>query len=85
MWTAVVAPSLGWRSRLDVFYSPSNIVPPVTHCPSVVTIHDVNFLLQPDAYDRAYAQYAELMFGVTARRAAHVITDSEFSKRALVA
>ena len=34
MWTAVVAPSLGWRSRLDVFYSPWNIVPPVTHCPS---------------------------------------------------
>lgn len=83
-WTTVGAPATALRRDVDVWYSPANIVPPFLGCPSVVTIHDVNFLLHPDAYDRGYARYAERMFRMSARRAAHVITDSEFSRGYLV-
>jgi len=83
-WTTIGVPDVVFRQQLDVWYSPSNIIPPVLRRPSIVTIHDVNFLLQPDAYDRGYARYAEVVFRMSARRAAHVITDSESSREQLI-
>lgn len=83
-WTTIGVPAAAFRQQLDVWYTPSNIISPVLHRPSIVTIHDVNFLLQPDAYDRGYARYAEMMFRMSARRAAQVITDSEFSRKQLI-
>jgi glycosyltransferase involved in cell wall biosynthesis len=83
-WVGVGIPGLVLRDRLDVWYSPSNVIPPWLPRPVVVTIHDVNFLLQPDAYERGYVRYATAMVGRSARRARHVITDSEFSRAELV-
>ncbi len=83
-WTTVGVPAAVLRQHVDVWYAPSNIVPTVLQRPTIVTIHDVNFLLYPDAYDRGYARYAEVMFRRSARRAAHVITDSEFSRSQLI-
>lgn len=84
VWTTVGVPATALRRDVEVWYSPSNIVPPFLGCPSIVTIHDVNVLLDPDAYDRGYARYAEVLFRMSARRAAHVITDSEFSRDRLM-
>ena len=83
-WTTVGVPATALQQNVDVWYSPSNIIPPILRRPSIVTIHDVNFLLHPDTYDRSYARYAEVMFRMSARRAAHVITDSEFSRGHLI-
>jgi glycosyltransferase involved in cell wall biosynthesis len=83
-WTIVGAPRVVFSRQLDVWYSPANIIPPVLHRPSIVTIHDVNFLLYPEAYDAGYARYAEVMIRMSAHRAAHVITDSEFSRDHLI-
>ncbi len=83
-WMGLVIPGLVLRDRLSVWYSPSNIIPPFISRPAVVTIHDVNFLLQPDAYERGYVRYATAMVGRSARRARRVITVSEFSRQQLV-
>src|SRR5674476_661805 len=72
-WTTVGVPAIALLRDVDVWYSPANIVPPLNACPSIVTIHDVNFLLNPGAYDRGYARYAEVLFLMSARRATHVI------------
>ena len=83
-WTGLAIPGLVLRDRLSVWYSPSNIIPPLLWRPAVVTIHDVNFLLQPDAYERGYVRYATAMIGRSARRARHVVTQSEFSRQQLM-
>jgi glycosyltransferase involved in cell wall biosynthesis len=83
-WTGLGIPCLVVRDRLSVWYSPSNIIPPLLYRPAVVTIHDVNFLLQPDAYAQGYVRYATKMMGRSARQARHVITDSEFSRQQLM-
>lgn len=82
--TTLGVPLVVLSQRVDVWYSPSNIVPTVLQRPEIVTIHDVNFLLHPDAYDRGYARYAEVMFRRSARHAEHVFTSSEFSRSQLV-
>lgn len=83
-WTTMGIPVAVRRGHAEVWFSPSNVIPPLLQCPSIVTIHDVNFLLDPDGYDRGYARYAEVMFKMSARRASHVVTDSEFSRGQLI-
>jgi glycosyltransferase involved in cell wall biosynthesis len=83
-WLAVGIPVTVLRRGIDVWYSPSNIISPTLRRPAIVTIHDVNFLLQPDAYDRSYARYAEIMYRRSAGHAWHVVTDSEFSRSQII-
>lgn len=83
-WLAIGIPMTVFRRGIDVWYSPSSIISPTLSRPAIVTIHDVNFLLQPDAYDRGYARYAEIMYRRSASRAWHVVTDSEFSRSQII-
>ena len=68
------------RDRADVLWSPFNLAPLITHCPVVVTIHDVSFVAQPAWFGR----HERLIWGplarLSARRAATTITDSWFSQ-----
>jgi glycosyltransferase involved in cell wall biosynthesis len=50
----------------------------------IVTIHDANFLVQPEAYDRGYRVFANQMFRHSARHAARILTDSAYSAGELV-
>ena len=83
-WLAFGIPLTVLRRGISVWYSPSNTISLSLARPAIVTIHDVNFLLQPGAYDRAYARFAEVMFRWSARHAWHVVTDSEFSRSQII-
>jgi glycosyltransferase involved in cell wall biosynthesis len=72
-------------NRLDGWFGPANALPLLLPRPAVVTVHDLNFLTVPDAYDRGYARYAETMLRQTVRRARRIITDSNASRAELVA
>jgi glycosyltransferase involved in cell wall biosynthesis len=77
-WYSVGALLAMNRRNFDVWYSPSNILPIRLRRPAVVTIHDLNFLILPEAYDRAYVRWAELNVERSARSAAKVVADSSF-------
>jgi glycosyltransferase involved in cell wall biosynthesis len=62
---------------------PANLAP-VAHPRTVVVIHDAAPLRHPGWYSRAYASVQNRLLPVLARRALHVITPSEFSRRELV-
>lgn len=79
-WLDVGIPRAASRARRDVLFMPVNLTSAHSPFPQVVTIHDLNFLLEPEAYDRAYAAYARHMFQASARRAAAITTVSEFSR-----
>lgn len=74
------------RDRAEVFLSPYYKMPLACPCPAVITIHDLLFLEFPPARRHA-APFYRLLFrvaaGLTARRAAAVLTDSEWSRRDL--
>lgn len=83
-WDQVTLPRQVGRDGVSVLLSPYYKAPLLPPCPVVVTIHDLFFIeylgrrrLLHDAIRRRLAQ-------LYARRAAAVITDSEYSKRAVV-
>ena len=69
------------RARVDLFHAPHYVVPPLTGCPYVVTIHDCIHLRFPQYLpNRAAYYYARGMMTMAARRAQRVLTVSEASK-----
>lgn len=70
------------REGVTLFHAPHYVLPPLTPCPSVVTIHDCIHLMFPQYLPNrlAYA-YARASITLATRRAARVMTVSESSKR----
>jgi glycosyltransferase involved in cell wall biosynthesis len=65
---------------LDVLHSPDFIPPTWTRCPSVITMHDLAFLLYPRFLTRESARYYGQV-DLAARHADHIIAVSESTKR----
>ena len=53
---------------------------PLLYKHTILTIHDVSYLLKPRAYSRLYCLYYRLMTPLAAKRARKILTVSEFSK-----
>jgi glycosyltransferase involved in cell wall biosynthesis len=70
------------RERVNLFHAPHYVLPPLTPCRSVVTIHDCIHLRFPQYLPNriAYA-YARASLWTATHRAARVLTVSETSKR----
>lgn len=70
----------------DILHYPSFNMPVVNFKPSVVTIHDLIYYLNPAACpSRAAYIYARVMFKIVSRAARKIITDSEYSKNDIIA
>jgi glycosyltransferase involved in cell wall biosynthesis len=70
------------RARPDLFHAPHYVLPALTPCRSIVTIHDCIHLMFPEYLPGRLAHvYAQLSFWIAANRSARVLTVSEASKR----
>ncbi|MDO8546277.1 MAG: glycosyltransferase family 1 protein [Nitrospirales bacterium] len=73
------------QDRIAVFLSPYFKGPLCAPCPVVVTVHDLMFIRYPGRRRPLYDLVMTSLARVYAGRAAAVITDSEYSKRSIVA
>jgi len=72
-------------SRPDVWFSPTFVLPAWWRGPSVVTVHDLTFLMLPGRYrGRANARYATVATRVSVRRADRVLVGATQWRDALV-
>jgi glycosyltransferase involved in cell wall biosynthesis len=69
------------REAADLFHAPHYVLPPLTPCRSVVTIHDCIHLRFPQYLPKLGYVYARAQMWSATHRAARVITVSEASKR----
>ena len=82
-WWSVGSSFRAAVSRIDAWYSPSNILPLALPRPKVVTIHDANLIDPHGGYDRGYVRMAAPLFRRSAVAADVVLTDSEFARSAI--
>lgn len=83
-WEQMLAPAILLRNRPNALLCPLNVVPLLTSCPSVVTVHDLAFLRFPERFRPARRRYLALLARASVRRAAHVLTVSEFTRREVI-
>ncbi len=70
------------RAAPDLFHTPHYVLPALTPCRSIVTIHDCIHLIFPQYLDSRFAHtYARAVFWTAAHRASRILTVSEASKQ----
>jgi glycosyltransferase involved in cell wall biosynthesis len=84
MWEQAALPRLLERVRPDVLFAPAYTAPIWSSVPTVVTIHDVSFAAHPEWFSWREGLRRRLVTRWSARRAARVITVSDFSKREII-
>jgi len=78
-WSAMGLPRAAARARVDVIHAPSYTAPLWSSAPVVLTIHDVSYERHPEWYPYQRDAMRRMFYRRSARSAARVLTDSEFS------
>jgi glycosyltransferase involved in cell wall biosynthesis len=84
VWEQVGLPALVRRHRLDVLHSPHYTMPLRHSARSVVTFHDLTFLLYPELHQVAKRIFFPAIMRWSARHARRIITVSESTRRDLI-
>jgi glycosyltransferase involved in cell wall biosynthesis len=85
IWTHFDLPFRLWKGGFDVLHSPAFIAPVKAPCPTVITIHDITYLLYPAHFAAWWVRYMKTVMPIAIRSAAAILCGSEHSKRDLVA
>jgi glycosyltransferase involved in cell wall biosynthesis len=83
-WTHWDFPRALRQRQFDLLHSPSFVVPMRCPCPSVVTIHDLTYLIFPDHFARRWRTYVSSAMPSVLERTAAVICVSEHTKNDLL-
>jgi glycosyltransferase involved in cell wall biosynthesis len=85
VWEQWALPSAAARDRLDVFFAPAYTAPIRLSCPVALTIHDLSFFARPEWFGVREGVRRRLITRLAARRAAVVLTDTQFSREEIQA
>lgn len=81
VWEQFTLPRLVRRAHADVLFAPGYTGPLVSTVPLVTAVYDVSFAAHPEWFGAREGLRRRILTGMSARRAATVITSSEFSRR----
>jgi glycosyltransferase involved in cell wall biosynthesis len=84
IWEQLVLPRLVRKARASVLFAPAYTAPLACSIPFVVTVHDVSFAAHPEWFSWREGLRRRLITTASARRAARVLTQSDFTKREAV-
>lgn len=82
---AVALPRAIRRAGLDLFHAPAYTAPIAGGTPVLLTIHDVSYARRPEFYPHPSGRLRQWFYRRSAVTAARIQTDSEFSRREIVA
>src|SRR5919205_2954017 len=69
---------------IDLFHSPDFVMPPVRGTRSILTVHDLAFLLYPECADASLRAYLEKTVPRSVHRATYVVADSEKTRNEVI-
>jgi alpha-1,3-rhamnosyl/mannosyltransferase len=84
-WVVFGLPRAAARARVQVLHAPAYTAPPFSPAPVVLTIHDVSYERHPEWYPYRRDGVRRAYYRWSARSAAHVLTDSAFSRSEIAA
>ena len=84
IWEQIVQPVAARRAGVDLLHGPAFVGPLVGFCPTVITIHDLSFLLYPQNFRAGNRLYLQILTRLSVRRARRLIAVSESTKRDLI-
>lgn len=85
VWQQFLMPFLIRKYHCNVHWGSGFVLPLLSSCPSVVTVHDLTVQLFPEVHEPIKRWYFPWMIGRAVKKAQAVITISETTKRDLLA
>ena len=79
LWEQVFLP--GHAAGLDLLHCPVNVLPLLSTCPAVLTIHDLTFLRYPERFRPERQKYLATLTKLSAKKARRIMTDSANTKQ----
>jgi glycosyltransferase involved in cell wall biosynthesis len=80
----VSIPARALLNKADVLHMTTYITPPLPFTPTVVTVHDLSYLVYPQAFSPRVRTVLTTLVPLSVRRAARVIAVSEHTKKDLI-
>ncbi len=80
LWEQFILPTLALNAKVDLLHSPANMAPLMFKGRSIVNIHDLCFIVNPQWYSFAFRSLYSLLIPKIARSASRVITNSNNSR-----
>jgi glycosyltransferase involved in cell wall biosynthesis len=84
-WAVVGLPRAARRAAVDLIHAPAYTAPLDAAVPTVLTIHDVSYERHPEWYPYRRDWLRRAFYRRSAHAAAHILTDSEFSRSEIAA
>ena len=72
------------QQKIDLVHSPAYVMPVLSKCLSVITIHDMAYLVYPEKFTNWYRAYLKFWVPISARKANLVIADSQNTKNDII-
>jgi alpha-1,3-rhamnosyl/mannosyltransferase len=71
-------------SSADLVHHGGGTIPPRSPRPTLLTVHDLQYLVYPEYFSRTKLRYLELRLPASARRADHVVVPSEYVRGTVI-
>ena len=84
LWFGLMVPRILRKHKADLFLSPDGFLSLSTSVPQLSVMHDLNFEHYPEDLPAAYSRYYRSFFPRFAKKAARIVTVSEFSRQDIV-
>jgi glycosyltransferase involved in cell wall biosynthesis len=84
LWEQFVLPKLAKKHKIDILHSPANMAPMFYSGASVVHIHDLCFVVNPQWYSYTFHTAYNIAIPRLAKKATRVITNSNNSRNDLL-
>lgn len=84
LWEQFVLPKLAKKHKVDILHSPANMAPLFYSGKSIVHIHDLCFIVNPQWYSFAFRNWYRFVIPRIARKATRVVTNSNNSRNDLL-
>jgi glycosyltransferase involved in cell wall biosynthesis len=84
-WAAIGLPRAARRATVNLIHAPAYTAPLHAAVPIVLTVHDVSYERHPEWYPYRRDRIRRTFYRRSARAAAHILTDSEFSRGEIAA
>ncbi|MCX7954751.1 MAG: glycosyltransferase family 4 protein [Bacteroidales bacterium] len=83
-WFEFVVPLVAKKYKIDLFFSPDNLMSLNLKIPTVLVIHDINYKKMPENLPLITRHYYNFFVPKYLKKAKHIITVSEFTKKEII-
>lgn len=84
LWEQFTLPKLARKYKVDILHSPANMAPLFYRGKSIVHIHDLCFVVNPQWYSYTFRTWYKLVIPKLAKKATRVVTNSNNSRNDLL-